>query len=98
MINSQMKNYNYYAYTETENAYGEKEIGESVVGFVKMAINELSHSLNDSILYNGASYLGLTFSNSLNDGCFVDYCGNKLKVIYVQQNGRYKQIFMAKVD
>ena len=57
MINNQMKNYNYYAYSN-DNAYGQPSLSETAQGKIKMAINVTSQFVQDNILlYNVDSYV-----------------------------------------
>ena len=95
MINAQMRSYNYYTYGEP-NAYGMPQLSESVQGAIKMAIHITSQSVQDNINYSGANYVGLTF-DAVNDSYVIQYGDNKLKVLYVNPMGRYKQVFLAKI-
>ncbi len=49
MINSQMRNYDYYIYGE-QDAYGQPTLSDKK-GTVKMAINVLSKRIEDNVLY-----------------------------------------------
>ena len=93
MINSQMRLYNYYIYGENDS-YGQPALSKDVKGQVKLAINIASQSIQDNINYKDARYVGLTFSG-ITDQYVIDYEGEKLKVLYVNPLGRYKQVFLG---
>ena len=96
MINAQMLPYCYYTLgTETENEYGQAITIDEPAGTIRMAINITSQSVQDNINYSGAQYIGLTKNKSINDTWIIDYKGTKLKVLYVNPQGRYTQVFMA---
>ena len=95
MINSKMRSYNYFTYGEN-NAYGQSQLSETAQGTIKMAINITSQSIQDNIQYKNATYLGLTFA-TVDDKYVIDYNGVKLKVLYVNPLGRYKQVFMSEM-
>lgn len=101
MINADMRNYDYYLYGE-DDGYGQKmlikdENGEPIKqGTVRMVINITSQAVQDNINYKGSSYMGLTFGN-VDDTYVIQYGDEKLKVLYVNPRGRYKQVFMSEV-
>lgn len=96
MINAQMTEYKYFIYKENE--YGEQVIDISSSGTILMAINLVNKEVTDNILYTNANYIGLTLDNSITDKFVIEYGKEKLKVLYVNPQGRYKQVFMAKVS
>ena len=96
MINAQMTEYKYFVYKENE--YGEQVIDTSSSGTILMAINLVNKEVTDNILYTNANYIGLTLDNSITDKFVIEYGKKKLKVLYVNPQGRYKQVFMAKVS
>lgn len=96
MINAQMTEYKYFVYKENE--YGEQVIDISSSGTILMAINLVNKEVTDNILYTNANYIGLTLDNSITDKFVIEYGKEKLKVLYVNPQGRYKQVFMAKVS
>lgn len=96
MINTQMTEYKYFVYKENE--YGEQVIDTSSSGTILMAINLVNKEVADNILYTNANYIGLTLDNSITDKFVIEYGKEKLKVLYVNPQGRYKQVFMAKVS
>lgn len=96
MINAQMTEYKSFVYKENE--YGEQVIDTSSSGTILMAINLVNKEVTDNILYTNANYIGLTLDNSITDKFVIEYGKEKLKVLYVNPQGRYKQAFMAKVS
>lgn len=96
MINNDMREYSFYTYGATD-AYGQQQLSKEPTGTVKIAINITSQSVQDNINYRGASYLGLTYSNLLDDSAVIEYCDKKLKVLYVNPKGRLKQVFLAEL-
>ena len=100
MINADMRSYDYFTIGEV-NAYGQPAIPaagkETIKGKIKIAINTTSQSIQDNINYQGAAYLGLTLSNLLDDTCVIQYGTKKLKVLYVNPEGKLKQVFMAEI-
>lgn len=99
MINADMRSYDYYLYG-ADDSYGQKtlisdENNEPIKqGSVKMAINITSQSIQDNINYKDSQYMGLTFAN-VDDTYVIQYGSERLKVMYVNPRGRYKQVFMA---
>ena len=96
MINSQMKTYNYFTFGALDE-YGQPALSAQPVGTVKMAINILSQTVTDSIKYKDANYIGLTFNSSIDDSWTIEYGAEKLKVLYVNPMGRYKQVFLKEL-
>ena len=96
MINAQMHTYNYFLYGNKDE-YGQLVIPQAANGTVKMAINISSQSTQDNILYKDCSYIGLTQDANINDKYVIEYNGNKLKVLYINPIGRYKQIFLKEM-
>lgn len=95
MINAKMKLYNYFTLGE-DNGYGSPQLSTEPTGTIKMAISLTSQSVQDNILYEGATYVGLTHA-AIDDTFAIGYGEEKLKVLYVNQEGRYKQVYMAKM-
>lgn len=93
MINANMRIYDYYTYGDS-NAYGQPQLSKDVKGSIKMAINITSQSVQDNINYSGAQYIGLTHAE-VTDKYVIQYGDSKLKVLYVNPLGRYKQVFMT---
>lgn len=95
MINADMRNYDYYLY-EGNNSYGQPTLSKEVKGSIKMAINIASQAVQESIVYNGAQYVGITHAE-LNDKHVIQYGEEKLKVLYINPRGRFKQVFMTRM-
>ncbi len=95
MYSVKSKNYDYYKYAD-KNAYGALTLPTDATGQVKMAIYITSQNIQDNINYKGATYLGLTHS-LLDDKTVIQYGDKKLKVLYVNPEGRLKQVFMAEL-
>lgn len=95
MINTDARFYEYLLYGD-DNGYGQPQLGEEVAGTVKMAINIASQTVVDSILYKDCSYIGLTHAK-VDDTYVILYEGKKLKVMYVNPKGRFKQVFMKEM-
>ena len=96
MINSRMRLYDFYKY-DTLDAYGQYVAADEAAGKVKMAISTTSTQIQDNINYKDANYIGLTFSSLLDDKTIIDYNGTKLKVLYVNPEGRLNQVFLAEL-
>lgn len=96
MINANMKNYNFYTYA-TNDEYGQPILSEDVKGSIKMAIYITSQSIQDNINYEDCAYIGLTNDTEVNNTYVIEYEKERLKVLYVNPQGRYKQVFMARV-
>lgn len=99
MINTQMRVYDYYTIGENRDGYGQQIASQEKKGVIKMAIYITNQSIQDNVLYKNCSYVGLTSPNAeVNDAYVIDYNGERLKVMYVSTAGRYKQVFMSKVE
>ena len=96
MINVDMRDYNYYLYGEN-NTYGQPQLSAEAQGTVKMAIYTVSQSIQDNILYQDCSYIGLTNDAEIDDKYVIQYDKERLKVLYVQPRGRFKQAFLARM-
>lgn len=95
MVNADMRTYNYFTYGE-QDAYGQPKLSEEVQGTIKMAIYIASQSIMDSVAYNGTQYIGLTH-NDITDKYVIQYGDEKLKVLYVNPQGTWRQVYMARV-
>lgn len=93
MINTQMRDYDYFTFGE-EDAYGQKQLSEKPVGKVKMCINISSTAIQDNINYKDCSYVGLTYA-LLDDSYVIKYGDELLKVQNVNPMGRMKQVFLG---
>jgi hypothetical protein len=95
MVMQNMRTYDYYLYGEA-NSYGQPVLSKEVQGTVKMAIHTTSQSVQENINYHSAQYLGLTHAD-ISDKYVIQYGDKKLKVLYIQPKGRFKQIFMGEM-
>lgn len=89
-----MRLYDYFSFGQL-NSYGVPQLSEKK-GSIKMAINITSQSVQDNIKYKDCSYLGLTMDN-VDETFVIEYGKEKLKVLYVNPMGRYKQVFMKEM-
>lgn len=96
MINSNMRFYDFFT-IGLDNGYGQKDISSEPVGKIKMSINISSQATVDNILYKDATYIGLTQAE-VNDAFVIQYGEDRLKVLYVNPKGRYKQVYMSNYD
>ena len=93
MINVNMRSYNYFA-LDGRDAYGMPGLSDEVQGTIKMAIYISSQSVQDNINYKDCKYVGLTTNKSVNDKMVIQYGDEKLKVQYVNPQGRFVQVFL----
>ena len=95
MINADMRLYNYFTLGE-ENEYGQTIIPDKNAvpkGQIKIAINISSQGIQENINYKDAQYIGLTHAE-VTDKYLIEYEGKRLKVLYINPKGRYKQVFL----
>ena len=97
MIAANMKTYDYLTFGEP-NEYGQPQLSAEPVGKVKLAIYTTSQNIQANVNYTNANYIGLTLDNSINDTYVIKYGESRLKVLYVNKQGRFNQVFMAKID
>lgn len=95
MIANDMRIYNYFTLGD-KNEYGQRTISTTPTGVIKMSINLSSQSIQDNINYKDCRYVGLTHAN-VDDTYIIQYGEERLKVLYVNPKGRYKQVFLAKI-
>lgn len=95
MINTDMRWYDYFTFGE-EDEYGQAQLSEDIKGSIKIAINTTSQSVVDNINYKDATYIGLTHA-AIDDTYVIQYGEEKLKVLYVNPKGRYKQVFLKEI-
>ena len=96
MINANMKSYSYFTIGEN-NAYGQPQVSAKPAGTVKLAIYSTSTAAQDNILYKTAEYIGLTTDAEITDRYIIEYEKERLKVLYVQHKGRFKQVFLERM-
>lgn len=95
MINTNMKSYDYYV-LDNNDEYGQP-VAVAASDKIKMSINLASETVQESPLYSGAQYVGLTLNKDVSDKYIIQYGTDKLKVLYVNPEGRFKQVFMSRM-
>lgn len=95
MINTDMRLYDYFT-IGSDNEYGIPAISDKPVGAIKMAINISSQSTQENVNYKDCQYIGLTHAD-IDDTYIIQYGEERLKVLYINSKGRYKQVFMVKL-
>lgn len=98
MINTSMKLYNYFTLGEADD-YGQMKIpalDAAPEGQIKMAIYISSQTIQDNINYQDCNYVGLTIA-PIDDRYIIEYGEERLKVLYVNPQGRYRQVFLKQL-
>ena len=95
MINACTRSYDYFT-LGTNNAYGQPVVSEDPKGQVRMAIYISSQSVQDNINYEDCQYVGITQAK-VDDTYVIKYGNKKLKVLYVNSQGRFNQVFMVEM-
>lgn len=95
MINPNMRSYDYFTFGEVD-AYGQPTLSETPKGKIKMSIFLLSKNNADNVLFENANYVGLTMQK-VDDTFVINYGTEKLKVQYVNPNGRYNQVYLCRL-
>lgn len=96
MINTNMRLYDYYT-LGGKDAYAQPTLSTEPQGQILMDIEITSQSIQDNINYSNSKYIGLTM-NAVDDTYVIAYGNEKLKVLYVNPKGRYKQVFLGDYD
>ena len=96
MINPDMRLYDYYTYGD-DDGYGTPQLSTEVQGQIKIAINIASQSVQDNILFEDCTYIGLTNDANVDSTYVLVYGDRKLKVLYVNPKGRYKQVYLKEM-
>lgn len=96
MITTAMRAYSYFTLGD-DNGYGQPTISQEPKGTIKMTVNISSQSTQDNINYQDCNYVGLTMDKSVSDKMIIQYGDEKLKVLYVNPQGRYTQVYMKRV-
>lgn len=94
MINADMREYDFYTYGDSDS-YGQSSLSKEAQGKVKIAIYETSQAIQDNIRYKNASYIGLTRDSKVNDTYVIEYENKRLKVLYANSKGRYRQVYLG---
>jgi len=100
MIYSNMRLYDYWLVSVNE-AYGQEVLPDAKaepIGKVKLSIYPTSTGTQENILYANCAYVGLTFDTEIDDKYVILYEGKRLKVMYKQPMGRFKQVFLKQVE
>lgn len=97
MISTNMRSYNYFTFGAL-NAYGQPQLSKEPVGKVKLSIYTTSQNVQANINYLNATYIGLTHDKNINDTYVIEYGEERLKVLYTSKQGRFIQVFMAKMN
>lgn len=95
MVNADMRTYDYYLYQDND-AYAQPQLSKDVQGTIKMAIYTAAQSIKDSIAYTGTDYIGLTH-DTVTDKYVIKYGDDKLKVLYVNPRGTWKQVYLSRM-
>lgn len=96
MINARMKLYNFFTIGEP-NGYGQPQMPATdaePTGQIRMAIELLTQSAADNVCYREASFVGFTHMD-IDTSFIIQYDDLRLKVMYVVDAGRYKQVFLG---
>ena len=97
MIAADMRSYPFYTYG-SKDGYGQPVLSAEPQGAVKLSVFVTSQSVQDNVLYKDAQYMALTHDSGVNDTYVIQYGEERLKVLYVQPHGRYKQVFMQRLS
>lgn len=95
MIHADMRQYEYYTYTENDG-YGQPALSEETQGSIRMAIYLTSQSVQDNINFKDAAYVGFTYAK-VDDSYVIKYGDKKLKVLYTQPTRCIEQVFMGEM-
>ena len=90
-----MKIYNYFTLGD-DDGYGQPTISAEPKGTIKMSIHTSSQSVQDNINYKDCNYIGLTLAK-VDDTYIIEKDEERLKVLYVNPEGRYTQVFMKAI-
>lgn len=96
MINTKMRSYDFFT-LGSKDEYGQPVLNPEVEGQIKMAIHLTSQSVQDNINYQDCNYIGLTTDKAVNNKMVIKYGEEKLKVLYVNKEGRFIQAFLKKI-
>lgn len=96
MITLNMREYDFYTFG-APNGYGQPQLSKDPVGKVKLSIFATSQNVQANVNYTNANYIGLTHDKAINDTYVIKYGEERLKVLYTSKQGRFVQVFMAKM-
>ena len=100
MIINKMREYDYWL-VAVNDEYGQEVMPTEeaeAAGKVKLSIYPTSTGTQDNILYSNCAYVALTYDAEIDDTYIIQYGKERLKVMYIQPQGRMKQAFMRKVE
>lgn len=97
MIQSNMKLYNYYVLDGLDD-YGTNQASEEVQGQVKLSIFLQTKQLSDNSIYKETQFTALTNDKDVNEKYLIEYNEKLLKVLYINDLGRYRQIYLGSVN
>ena len=97
MIAANMRLYDYYTFGAS-NAYGQQKLSKEPKGKVKLSIYTTTESVQANANYTNANYIGLTHDKNIDDTYVIQYGEERLKVLYTGKQGRFIQVFMAKIQ
>ena len=95
MITADMRLYDYFTIGEP-NGYGQAQLppkDAEPVGQVKLAIYSTSQATQDNVNYKDCNYIALTQAE-VKDTYVIQYGKERLMVLYINPQGRYKQVFL----
>ena len=95
-----MRLYDYWL-VSVNDAYGQEVLPDEnteAAGKVKLSIYPTSTGTQENILYTNCSYIGLTFDAGIDDKYIIQYGKERLKVMYIQSMGRFKQVFLKRIN
>lgn len=96
MINARTKLYNYFT-LGSDNGYGQPQMPAANAepeGQIKMALYTSSQATQDNVNYKDCNYIGLTQDAAVNDTYIIENGNERLKVLYINAEGRLKQVFL----
>jgi hypothetical protein len=91
-----MRLYNYFTFGD-DDGYGMSQLSTEPKGQIKMSINISSQATQDNILFKDCTYVGLTQDANVDDTYVIDYEKGRLKVLYINPQGRFKQVFLKEM-
>lgn len=97
MIQSNMKLYNYYVLNELDD-YGTNQASEEVKGQVKLSIFLQTKQLSDNSIYKETQFTALTNDKDINEKYLIEYNEKLLKVLYINDLGRYRQVYLGSIN
>ena len=97
MIQSNMKLYNYYTLGEFDD-YGTEQVSKQVSGQVQLSIFLQTKQLSDNSIYKDVQFTALTNDKDINEKYLIEYNNMLLKVLYINDLGRYRQIYLGSTN